>query len=168
MKFTSQKAKVAAVSTAILLFVLLLFVPRSPAPKSEGQVQQNLQTQRQVDTEVQEALDIMESEAPMQGILKLKAILEKDPHNIDASWHLGLASVRTNQFDKAVERFTHVVEHDHQGKYPEATMALGRAHEELGQTDKAIENYKRFLESHGDSQDAHLVRQRLADLDKKR
>ena len=159
----TQNARIAAVSIAILLFVLLLFVPRSPALKS----QTNSAETRLVDEEVQEAVRLMEGENPMGGILKLREILEKDPENIDASWSLGMASMQTGQFDKAVSRFEHVMAHDEQGKYFEASLFLGQAHEQLNNVPEAIESYNRFLESENEPQLMQDVRERIAVLEKK-
>ncbi len=159
----SQSARIAAVVIAILLFVLLLFVPRSPALKSQTASTEN----RVVDEEVQEALRLMEGENPMGGILKLREILEKDPDNIDASWSLGMASMQTGQFDKAVPRFEHVIAHDEEGKYFEVRLFLGQAHEQLNNVPEAIENYNRFLESESEPQLMQDVRERIAVLEKK-
>ncbi len=159
----SQSARIAAVSIAVLLFVLLLFVPRSPSLKSQAASTET----RAVDEEVQEALRLMEGENPMGGILKLREILEKDPENIDASWSLGMASMQTGQFDKAVSRFEHVIVHDEEGKYFEARLFLGQAHENLDHVPEAIENYERFLESESEPQLMQDVRERIAVLEKK-
>lgn len=159
----SQSARVVAVSIAVLLFVLLLFVPRSPTLKSQTASAET----RTVDQNVQDALRLMEGEDPMGGILKLREILEKDPENIDASWSLGMASMQTGQFEKAVSRFEHVIAHDDEGKYFEVRLFLGQAHEKLNHVPEAIENYNRFLESENEPQLMQDVRERIAVLEKK-
>lgn len=49
------------------------------------------------------------SNNPMQGILPVKAIAEKNPRNIYAQFILGLGGKKSAQYDKAVERFTAIV-----------------------------------------------------------
>ena len=46
---------------------------------------------------------------PMEGILKIREVAEKDSTNVYAQMTLGQASVVSGQLDKAVERFTKVV-----------------------------------------------------------
>lgn len=48
--------------------------------------------------------------SPMQGIQALKKVLELNPRNADASYRLGMFSLRTSQYDKAAERFRTVLE----------------------------------------------------------
>ena len=103
-----QKFRIAAVVFAILLFVLLLLVPRTPQEHGGDETL----TENAVDDEVQEALLMVQGEQPMQGILRLRDILEKDPTNIDAAWNLGRFSIETGQFENAVMRLEQVVKHE--------------------------------------------------------
>lgn len=159
----SPKARVLAVSVAVLLFVLLLFVPRTPAVDS-GEAPS---TVREIDQEVSDAQALMESENPMAGILKLREILDRDPGNVDALWVMGTASMRTGQYEKAITRFQDVLKHDEEGKYFEASLFLGQAYEQTGQVKEAIESYKRFLESENEPQLMQDVRERIAALETK-
>jgi len=47
---------------------------------------------------------------PMQGITMLKEVVEKDPNHENALLNLGFLSVKSNQFDKALERFNKVLQ----------------------------------------------------------
>ncbi|WP_245590577.1 tetratricopeptide repeat protein [Adhaeribacter aquaticus] len=49
-------------------------------------------------------------EAPMQGIGLLREVLAADPNNEKAVFNLGILSIQSGQYDKAVERFEHLVE----------------------------------------------------------
>jgi tetratricopeptide (TPR) repeat protein len=51
------------------------------------------------------ALTLVASENPMQGILMLREISEKDPNNWGANFNLGLLSIQSGQYEKALERF---------------------------------------------------------------
>lgn len=45
------------------------------------------------------------SENPMQGIFMMREVLEQDPENRDAIYQMGILSMQTGQFDKAIGRF---------------------------------------------------------------
>lgn len=84
---------------------------------------------------------------PMQTILKLRELAEKEPDNIDAQYHLGVFSWQTGQYDKAMARFRTVAAKDPKG-YPDALAYLGQAYATLDSTDKAIaalETYKTLV-----------------------
>lgn len=49
------------------------------------------------------------SDQPMQGILPVKAIADKNPNNLYAQWVLGLGGKKSGQLDKAVERFSIII-----------------------------------------------------------
>jgi len=105
-----ETKRLIAVSVALALFVLFLLAPRLPKSKTKEVAQMTA-----VDDEVQEAVDLVNGEQPMEGILKLRSILEKDPKNIDAAWHLGLFSIQTGQYEKAIERLEEVARMDSEG-----------------------------------------------------
>jgi len=165
-KKKSQKKTfmVIAVAIALLLYVLSVFIPRSPRSSKQEGLDTPPATSSAVDAELQEALRMVDSEQPMQGILKLREMADRDVHNIDAAWHLGRFSVETGQFENAVKRLDQVVEHDHDGAFPQAYLLLGHAHQQLGNVEKAKKDYTRFLESNTDPQLDQEVRERLKDL----
>ena len=158
----SQSARVVAVGVAVLLFVLLLLVPRVPSEKSDL----GSSPTRTVDTKVQEARRLMQSETPMQGILMLRDILEKNPDNVDALWVLGEASMQTGQFEKAVTRFERLISLDKAGDFLVANLYLGEAYAETGDKGKAIESFNRFLESDSNEELMQSARARIAELEK--
>ncbi len=157
-----QKLRIAAAIFAILLFVLLLLVPRSPGNTDLATTSDNTGV---VDDEVQKALRMVEGEQPMQGILKLRSILEEDPQNIDAAWNLGRFSIETGQFENAVSRLEQVLENKGEEKYPDTFIYLGHANEQLGNVVEAKKNYERFLESESEPQLMEEVRKRIAGLE---
>ncbi|NNC83124.1 MAG: tetratricopeptide repeat protein [Flavobacteriales bacterium] len=156
-----QTVKIAASAFAILLFVLLLLAPRTPKTVSGD----SESPEQSVDSEVQEALLMVQGDQPMQGILRLREILDEDPSNIDAAWNLGRFSIETGQFENAILRFEQMLEHDSEGKYPDAFIFLGHAYEQEGDVVKAKENYNRFLESESEPQLMEEVRKRIAELE---
>ena len=78
---------------------------------------------------------------PMQGILMIREVADRDPHNMYAQMMLGIGGVMTGQFDKAIARFKKVV--DHQPANLEAVLNLAEAYEQKGDNVLAIQWYER-------------------------
>ena len=79
------------------------------------------------------------SNNPMQGILPIKAIVEKNPDNVYAQMILGLGGKRSGQYDKAIERFNLIVQ-----KHPdnmEAMFNLAESFDLKGDKPNAIKWY---------------------------
>ncbi len=75
---------------------------------------------------------------PMDGITMLLDVVQKDPKNLNAQMQLGMFSIRSGQFDKAIERYKQVVNIK---PVPEAYFYMGTAYESLGKKAQAIEAY---------------------------
>jgi Tfp pilus assembly protein PilF len=61
--------------------------------------------------------DIQNGKSPedqMKGILKMRALAESNPENADLQWQMGLFSMQTGQYEKAVARFEKVISLDTQ------------------------------------------------------
>jgi tetratricopeptide (TPR) repeat protein len=88
------------------------------------------------------------SGAPMEGIMKIRAIAEKDPNNVFAQFMLGFGGMVSGQNDKAIERFLKVIQLD--PKNSEAIFLLAELYERGGDKKKAAEWYeqgKKFVEN---------------------
>lgn len=133
-----QKGIILLVVGVILLTVLLFFIPHTPP--SETKLSESEET-------INKALVLIRGDAPMQGILMLRDFAEKEPDNIDAQWHLGVFSVESKQFEKAVERFENVCALDKadEPKYKEAYFYLGNLYANLSHNEKAIDSFERLL-----------------------
>ncbi|MFT4154107.1 tetratricopeptide repeat protein [Parafilimonas sp.] len=80
---------------------------------------------------------------PMQGILAIREIADKDPDNLYAQMMLGLGGIQSGQYDKAAERFLTVVK-----KQPgniEAILNLASIYEHSGNKTEAAKWYKNAL-----------------------
>lgn len=51
------------------------------------------------------AMTYISTSTPMQGIMMLREVLKDDPTNEVALFNMGLLSMRSNQYEKAIERF---------------------------------------------------------------
>ena len=83
------------------------------------------------------------SDNPMQGILAVKQIADKDPNNLYAQMILGLGGIQSGQYDKAAERFLLVVKK--QPNNIEAILNLAGVYERMGNKAEAVKWYKDAL-----------------------
>ncbi len=93
-----------------------------------------------IDSRINLALCFVEkapSDSPMKGILMLIGLNKKHPDNIAVLTNLGKLGVRTNQLDKARERFERVLELEKDNRI--ATCYLSEIYKGLGDIAKAAQ-----------------------------
>lgn len=127
-----------ALAGAAVIVVLLVLVPRTPSGKREEAA---AITPSKAKT--MEAVALVQGQDPMRGIMMLREILEQEPDNAEAHWHLGLFSVQSGQMAKALERFKKVRDLDAEG-FPDVWFYLGRTYATLDSTDQAISCLRRY------------------------
>lgn len=151
------------VGGAVLVTVLLVLAPRTPKDRAEANATEasarvsedpNSGSTPQADGPMAKdpriaAIlgELSNGGPPMQTILKLRELAEKEPDNVEAQFVLGTLSWQTGQYDKAMERFRKVIALDPKG-YPDAYAFLGRAYASLDSTQlaiEAIETYKTLV-----------------------
>ena len=80
------------------------------------------------------------SNNPMEGILKIREVVQRDPNNVFGHLMLGLGGIKSGQIDKAIEHFKVVAEK--QPKNVEAILNLAEAYDRHGDKAEAIKWYK--------------------------
>ncbi|MEJ6981015.1 tetratricopeptide repeat protein [Pedobacter sp. P351] len=100
---------------------------------------------------------------PMQGITLLLEVVKQDPKNVKANLNLGLFSIKSGQFDKAVNRFKTVIEVK---PTPDAWFYLASAYENLGQKGEAITAYEKSKELAADPNLTRYVDGKIQELKK--
>ena len=83
------------------------------------------------------------SGAPMEGILKIREVAQRDPKNVFAQFMLGYGGMVSGQTDKAIERFLKVLELDPSNT--EAVFLLAELYEKEGKNKEAVEWYQKGL-----------------------
>jgi len=83
--------------------------------------------------------------APMEGILKIRAIADKDPNNVFAQFMLGYGGMVSGQTDKAAERFIKVLELDPSNT--DAIFLLAELYEKAGNNNEAKIWYEKGLKA---------------------
>lgn len=101
--------------------------------------------------------------SPMQGISLLLAVVKQDPKNIKANMSLGLFSIKSGQFDKAIGRFKTVVAIK---PLPEAWFYLASCYENQGMKDEAITAYIKSKELAADPNLGKFVDSKIIELRK--
>ena len=79
------------------------------------------------------------SSNPMQGILPVREIAQKNPENLYAQLILGLGGKKSGQYDKAIERFKIIV--NKQPSDLEATLHLAECYDLAGDKANAVKWY---------------------------
>jgi tetratricopeptide (TPR) repeat protein len=80
---------------------------------------------------------------PMQGIALLLEVVKKDPKNLDANLNLGMFSMKSGQYEKAIDRFKTVI-----AVKPgfEPYYYLAQAYTQIGKKTEAIAAYQKCKE----------------------
>ena len=79
------------------------------------------------------------SDNPMQGILKVKQVVDKNPQNAYGQFILALGGKKSGQYDKAIERFLIVAQVDPSNL--EAMVHLAECYELTNKKEEAIQWY---------------------------
>ena len=82
------------------------------------------------------------SNEPMKGIMLLREVVAKNPQHENAQFNLGILSVRSGQYEKAIERFQKVLEINPERK--EMYFMIGKSYAMAGNNEKALENLERL------------------------
>ncbi|MCY4778775.1 hypothetical protein ORI89_03865 [Sphingobacterium sp. UT-1RO-CII-1] len=100
---------------------------------------------------------------PMAGIALLREVVEKDPNNIQANRTLGLFSLQSRQFDKAIERFKTVVELSPDA---ESYFYLATGYENIGLKSEAIAAFQKSKQMAADPTLSQFIDRRIEELSK--
>lgn len=129
-----KKPQLFVLLAALVVIVLLVLAPRTPSGKKEEMTTTAMDP---AEAKMAEAVALVQGQDPMRGIMMLREIVQQDPDNAEAHWQLGLFSVQSGQYEKALDRFKKVRDLDAAG-YPDVWFYLGRTYATLDSTDQAI------------------------------
>lgn len=100
---------------------------------------------------------------PMAGIAVLREVIAKDPKNIQANKTLGLFSLQSRQFDKAIERFKTIIELKPDA---ESYFYLATGYENIGLKNEAIAAFQKSKELAADPSLSQFIDRRVEELSK--
>jgi len=98
---------------------------------------------------------------PMQGIQLLLEVVKNDPKNLKANLNLGLFSMKSGQYEKAVERFKTVLSI---APSAEAWFYLASSYENMGMKSDAIGAYLKTKEIAADPNMSQFVDRKVNEL----
>jgi len=104
--------------------------------KARGMYEQVLKNNpADLDAKTNVAMTLIASSNPMQGITLLREVIAADPDNEKALFNLGILSIQSQQYDKAVGHFQKLVKAN--PKHVEGTFYLAVALAETGKNEEA-------------------------------
>lgn len=142
-----SKGPIILVLSGLAILIALSCAPVTPNSETgadgESTEQPVADAEHNPDAEIDEALRQLQSGevAPMQAVLKIRGIAEEHPNNLKAQYTLGMLSIQSGQYDKAVGRFEKVLQID--STQADAYSFLAQAYTQLGDTAKANQVIKR-------------------------
>mgnify|MGYP003848466415 FL=1 len=104
------------------------------------------------------------SDNPMQGITKIKEVVDKDSTNAYGQFILALGGKKSGQYDKAIERFLTVI--NIQPNHIEAMIHLAECYELTDQKALAIEWYTKVSNSVNIPEAKEAISKRIKELKK--
>jgi len=148
-----KRSPLLAIGMGIVLALYLYTSSVKPSRKVKN-------VQLSLTEQIAQALsDIQNGESPedqMKGILKMRALAESNPENADLQAQMGLFSMQTGQYEKAVARFEKVISLD--DKRVNAYMQLAVSYSALQDTSNAKNVLQTLIEkSEGELQNSAKV-----------
>ena len=112
--------------------VLALYIYTSAVKPSRKVKNVQLSLTEQIAQALSDIQNGESPEAQMKGILKMRALAESNPENADLQAQMGMFSMQTGQYEKAVARFEKVISLD--GNRVNAYMQLAQSYSALQDT----------------------------------
>lgn len=101
----------------------------------------NLSAKTNLGTAMVESASLL-GKQPMEGITLLREVIQKDSSNTEAILQLGLFSITSQQYSKAVERFNQILRID--SSKIDMYVYLGDTYVAMGDKQNAINNYEKY------------------------
>ncbi len=110
------------------------------------------------------AMTYLSSANPMQGIALLREVLAKDPKNELALFNMGMLSIQSGQYDRAIERLNRLIEVN--PNHLQGQLLLGIAWMNKGDKQKAKEQFENVKNMDKDPAVQATIDSYLKDLNK--
>jgi tetratricopeptide (TPR) repeat protein len=102
---------------------------------------------------------------PMKGIMMLRDVVAENPNHENAQLNLGYLSVKSGQYEKALERFDKVLEINPQ--HIEAYLLKAQVYVQMNDKQKAIDTFEQYKKLSTDSETIKQVNDYIAQLKNK-
>ena len=135
----------------VLGLVLALYIYTSSVRPKRPSTKKELPISEQIQVALSNIQDAENPQSQMKGILQMRSLSEKYPDNADLQWNMGLFSIQSGQYEKAVARFENVINIDAQRL--DAYMQLAMSYIALQDTSAATGVLVSLIDkSEGDTQ----------------
>ena len=135
----------------VLGLVLALYIYTSSVRPKRPSIKKELLITEQIQAALSNIQDADNPQSQMKGILQMRSLSEKYPENADLQWNMGLFSIQSGQYEKAVARFEKVITIDAQRL--DAYMQLAMSYLALQDTSAATNVLSSLIDkSEGDTQ----------------
>lgn len=115
-----------------------------------------------LDLKTKMAMTYLTSESPMQGITMLREVLAKDPKNELALFNMGMLSIQSGQYGRAIERLDELIKVN--PNHVQGQLLLGIAWMNNGDKEKAREQFEKVKQMDKDPAVQATVDSYLKDL----
>ena len=120
----------------VLGLVLALYIYTSSVRPKRSSIKKESSLTEQIQEALSNIQNADNPQSQMKGILQMRSLSEKYPENADLQWNMGLFSIQSGQYEKAVARFEKVINIDAQRL--DAYMQLATSYLALQDTSAAI------------------------------
>jgi len=141
---TISKGQLIIIIGAVVLVAGIMCMPKTENQDDSKMEQESKSEVVTVEMQIKKGVStVLNSEAPMQGIMILRGVLEKDPENVKAHFALGVLSVLSKQYDKANNRFQKVI--DNKELDQNASKFLAEIYVGEGKQNMIIESLNEYI-----------------------
>ena len=98
----------------VLGLVLALYIYTSSVRPKRPSIKKGASLTEQIQEALSNIQNADNPQSQMKGILQMRSLSEKHPENADLQWNMGLFSIQSGQYEKAVARFEKVINIDAQ------------------------------------------------------
>ena len=135
----------------VIGLVMAFYIYTSSVRPKIPSVKKELSITEQIQAALSNIQDADNPQSQMKGILQMRSLSEKYPENSDLQWNMGLFSIQSGQYEKAVARFEKVINIDAQRL--DAYMQLAISYLALQDTSAATGVLNSLIDkSEGDTQ----------------
>lgn len=163
-----KKGPIILVLIGLAVLAGIMLMPRSPQAEGSNEALEHEHTEQApislADSLVDDALRKLETGElpPMQAVLTIRDVAERFPENLKANFTLGVMSMQTGQYSKAVDRFLTVIALDNQNA--DAHILLARSRAFLGDTSAAVNGLDSALSIIEDTQMLQAIKAEMVTL----
>ena len=117
---------------------------------------------KNLDARTKMAMTYLSSKSPMQGIQMLRGVLADDPKNEFALYNMGMLSVQSGQYEKAIDRLLELMAVN--PNHVQGNLLLGVAYLNKGSKEKARQQFEKVKKLDSDPAVQATVESYLKDL----